>query len=387
MTRTRRSRERSRHHHLPLWEGRTLSLLALVGIFCSTYLTYAHYRLHADPAWQSICAIGERLNCDKVISSEFGSLGNLPISLIGAWFYSLVGIAALAGRSKTLTLLHSPALAILGASLSAVAISVALALISFAIGAVCLFCVGLHVVNCALLAISWRAQRTTGESLTQAMRRERRYWRRRESALIGYFCVTAIPLVIASVGFSLGTDTGLCDRATALRRTDATLPLLLEIFVDYRCPHCLALEKRIQPLRDTSQFVVRTRHFPLDNACNPQVKQVGHPGACLQARAAICAEAEGKFREYSDRLFASAPADRDAVVADAVALGIDGFAFQACLESEATKKKLENDITNAIARGVHGTPAIFLNRERYLHKATEADISCLRRLLITANTH
>ena len=56
-----------------------------------------------------------------------------------------------------------------------------------------------------------------------------------------------------------------------------------------------------------------------------------HPGACLQARAAICASAQGREPDFTDRLYDSGVADREALVALAASLGLDRAAFALCL--------------------------------------------------------
>lgn len=380
MTRFKRARSRSKHRHLGFWQSRLISALAAVGILLSLYLTYAHHRLQTDPSWQSVCAISERINCDKVVSSEFGSILQVPLSVIGGWFYGLVALFSLLGASQRVTLVHSPALLLFGASVLAGTVSTGLAIASWSIGAVCLFCVALYAVNGGLLLVTWRALRDDGEALADAVVSERAYWRRHKPELVAYLCAALAPLAVTLVGYNLRTGPSLCEIAAGLRRSNANVPLVLEVFIDYQCPHCRALDRQLRRLRDEPGIIINARHFPLEKDCNPHMKRARHPGACLQARAAICAETQGKIAAYSTFLFDSASADRHVLVTTATSLGMNGSNFEDCIDAPQTADALQRDIQDAISRRVLGTPTIFLNGSRYPHSITVGEVDCLRRL-------
>jgi hypothetical protein len=123
------------------------------------------------------------------------------------------------------------------------------------------------------------------------------------------------------------------------------------VFSDYACPFCAkAHEDTEAALARNPGVRVVHRQFPLDPACNPLVKRAIHPGACALARAAICAEAQGKEREMSTALFRNQEARRP-VESLAAELGLDLALFRTCIVAPGTEKRLTADVAEGIARG------------------------------------
>jgi protein-disulfide isomerase len=94
------------------------------------------------------------------------------------------------------------------------------------------------------------------------------------------------------------------------------------------------------------------RDYPLPN----------HPRALPAAEAARCAQDQGKFWEYHDKLFASqrqlTDADLDRHAAE---LELDTEAFRACRESGEHRAEVERSRDAGALLGVTGTPAFFIN--------------------------
>ena len=125
-------------------------------------------------------------------------------------------------------------------------------------------------------------------------------------------------------------------------------------FSDFQCPFCLranpTVEQVLKTYGDKIKFVYR--HFPLQN----------HPNARPAAEASACAEVQGKFWEYHDRLFANPTKLTDAdLKAHAAALGLDTATFNACVDNHQQKPGVDADMAAAEAVGVTGTPAFFIN--------------------------
>ncbi|MGE3958817.1 MAG: thioredoxin domain-containing protein [Vicinamibacterales bacterium] len=137
-------------------------------------------------------------------------------------------------------------------------------------------------------------------------------------------------------------------------RGPASAPIELIEFSDFQCPFCLrahpTVEQVLKTYGDKIKFVYR--HYPLPN----------HPSARPAAEASACAEAQGKFWEYHDRLWAnpSKLADAD-LKAHAVALGLDAARFNTCLDTHQQKAGVDKDMADGEAVGVTGTPAFFIN--------------------------
>jgi protein-disulfide isomerase len=134
----------------------------------------------------------------------------------------------------------------------------------------------------------------------------------------------------------------------------AKAPVELVEFSDFQCPFCVRADpivtKILQTYGDRIRFVYR--FYPLPS----------HPNARSAAEAAACADEQGKFWPYHDRLFAapSKLADADLKQA-AVELGLDGPKFNACLDSHEPKARVDADVRAGQEAGVNGTPAFFIN--------------------------
>ena len=130
------------------------------------------------------------------------------------------------------------------------------------------------------------------------------------------------------------------------------------IFSDYQCPYCKLLFKS---LRDTmvqykDTVVFDYKHLPLDF----------HPQANNSALAATCAQEQGKFWEYSDKLYASQAEwsnTKDTVKFKDYArtLGLKTTDFDKCLDDKKYQSKIDADKAEAGNFGISGTPALFIN--------------------------
>ena len=82
----------------------------------------------------------------------------------------------------------------------------------------------------------------------------------------------------------------------------------------------------------------------------------------MAAEAGQCANEQGKFWPYHDRLFANqqrlAPSDLAQHAAD---VGLDTARFAACLTSGKYTSVVDADIKMGNDAGVSGTPAFFIN--------------------------
>jgi protein-disulfide isomerase len=90
-----------------------------------------------------------------------------------------------------------------------------------------------------------------------------------------------------------------------------------------------------------------------------------HLNAAPAAEAAMAAEAQGKFWEMHDKLFADPEhLDRATFERYALELGLDLPRFKADLDAERFKDVIEADRKEGDALGVVGTPTVFINGRR-----------------------
>lgn len=134
----------------------------------------------------------------------------------------------------------------------------------------------------------------------------------------------------------------------------ADAPITIIEFSDFQCPYCARVNDSVQQVKDTygDKISLTFRDFPLPM----------HPEAPKSAEAAHCADEQGKFWEYHDKLFANMKAQKDDnLKAYATELGLDSAAFNTCLDSGKYADDVLKDKADGEMAGVSGTPAFFIN--------------------------
>jgi protein-disulfide isomerase len=126
-------------------------------------------------------------------------------------------------------------------------------------------------------------------------------------------------------------------------------------FEDFQCPYCKAVQPNYQEVLKRYDGKVRLVHkdLPLDQI---------HPQARQAAEAARCADDEGKFWQYHDKLYASAPkAAPEDLKSYAKEVGLNGNSFEKCLSTGKYKARVQKDVDEGAVLGLTGTPIFFIN--------------------------
>jgi len=126
-------------------------------------------------------------------------------------------------------------------------------------------------------------------------------------------------------------------------------------FSDFECPYCARLVPTLKQVEEAYSEEVRIvfRQFPLSSI---------HASAQGAAEASLCADAQGKFWEMHDAMFANQRALGIAQLkSTAAGLGLDAAAFDECLDSNTFAAQVAKDLEDGQAAGVSGTPAMFIN--------------------------
>jgi protein-disulfide isomerase len=134
----------------------------------------------------------------------------------------------------------------------------------------------------------------------------------------------------------------------------ASAPVEVIEFSDFQCPYCQRAHPTVKQVLDAYGNRIRLvyRNYPLPN----------HPNARPAAEAAQCANEQGKFWQYHDRLFTNPSKLGDADLKQGAAeLGLDANRFNACVDTHKYKSVVDADIKDGNAAGVSGTPAFFIN--------------------------
>jgi len=331
-------------------------VLAIAGIAVSASLVRLHARAHAG--YTSFCAISETVNCDRVATSRYSVLLGVPVAVWGVLGYSAA--AALAAWALARGAAGRARGALLVVAGVAVAASIALAFVSKAlIGAWCLLCVGSWVIAGALLAAAWRAcPEGAGPAIAADVAAARAHAGRTVAiALVGAGALAALIAWYPRYWATRAAPPPAAQPSAAQGAPPVGGARVLVEFSDYECPFCARAHEQLAALRVARPDLrIVRRHFPLDEACNPAVKRSIHPGACELARAAICADAQGRFAAMDDALFANQAAKAPVSVL-AARIGLDVPKLEACLSSSETARHLAADIADALKLGVRATPS------------------------------
>jgi len=149
---------------------------------------------------------------------------------------------------------------------------------------------------------------------------------------------------------------------------DPNAPITMIEFSDFQCPFCARFFTETLPLIqknyiDTGKVKFVYRDFPI-----PSIHQNAIPAAI----ASECADEQGMFWEYHDKIFENQilwqDLDNQNVVRTfeqfAEELNLDTDTFNTCLESAKYLEEVQNDLDDGVSYGVSGTPGFFIGNEK-----------------------
>ena len=142
---------------------------------------------------------------------------------------------------------------------------------------------------------------------------------------------------------------------------NATSSALLEVYSDYQCPACAhyyadTIKLLIEDYVDTGKIKLMYHDIAFEGARSQ-----------LAAEAAHCANDQGKFWEYHDKIMTmryqtdnNNVYGKDSLEKIAKDMGLDECEFNICLESGKYTKTVKDDTQQAL-KIITGTPTTFLN--------------------------
>src|SRR5262245_42888472 len=146
---------------------------------------------------------------------------------------------------------------------------------------------------------------------------------------------------------------------------DARAAVTIIEFGDYQCPSCRLFWRDVEPRLkkeyiDTGKVKLVFRDFPIVE---------NHPEAIVAAVAAQCANDQGKYWQYHDKLFREQDNRGDDIIRFKVAdlkkwgadLRLDTAACNQCVDSARYKDEVARDYADGEGIGIRGTPTFFIN--------------------------
>ena len=306
--------------------------------------------------------------CERALSGPFGALPWIvwPVAFLGPSFFAGAFAAwtlARGGWPRSLRWLARLA----GAA------SLGFLVLAFQHGTPCPFCITAQLAN---LIFVFCSERVSGPA--RAQRPELAFAlvllvstaglalaRSRASALRGEAAEQALAESTRAIEQGAGAR-GFTGR---YRRGPERAPLRLVLFTDYQCPDCALIEGQAWALlEERADLSLSVKHFPLCKDCNRRARDLGqnpHPNACWAARAAEAAGIVGgdeAFWRMHRWLFERRGRFTDADLRAGLAtLGLAAGAFVETMHGAETLARVQADVEEALALGIHTTPMVFLN--------------------------
>lgn len=381
-----------------------LLFFALLGLASSTAASVVHYRLLADPLYQSACDINETWNCTQVYESDYGTFWGMPVAVGGViWFAAVTVLALVALRGAER---RGPAAELAGRmpayifvlSVAALAAVLYLAWASFfVLGTYCIYCLVTYLAVAGLFVVAGIASDGAMNGLPRRALRDLRLLVSSPVALAGTVAFVAASVALAGMfPRPVGAETaaaggGEAAPAAATRTLDAaeqsnfeqwygSLPVvplaipndgakvLVVKFNDYQCPPCRLTYEQYKPVfakyeaQYPGQVKYVTKDFPLEPECNPAAPGGRHLAACEAAVAVRLARAKGKASAMEEWIFANQPQmTPDLIRQGARSIGgITDFDTQYAKTLELVRA----DAMLGQSLQVTGTPTFFINGRR-----------------------
>lgn len=161
--------------------------------------------------------------------------------------------------------------------------------------------------------------------------------------------LATLPLTTGTVDVTTTDDPSLGSSSAAVTIVE---------FADFGCPYSEESSHVVRELAlaypDDVRFIYRD--FPLTDL---------HPIAQKAAEAGECAQDQGMFWEYHDKLYQNQNSlTEERLLEFAEELNLNPFQFQTCLDSGRYTQEVAEDLQAGIDAGVRGTPTFFINGNR-----------------------
>ena len=362
--------------------------LAIFGLFCAIYLSYIYYKVNFEPnAAPSLCHINELFDCDAVARGDFARLFGVPNSLWGVFMYGVILLLYYAKSLKEIKLFKfmevfpHPRAYIYLISLLATTVAVCLFLITVMTKQVCLVCcitwaIDISLFICCINNVSFfdhiiNAMNDFFKAITNK-------WYAASFSLLLLLGISALIAIDKTQPFvppftkTLNELKKVVPEETGNTLGSNTAKVIINEYTDIQCPFCaysnLMMNKIVQ---EYDNVKVVHHDFPLDMECNKILTRQMHENSCLYSRYLLAAKKQNRFWGLANKLFSnnlqenSQPLTEEKVLEYAAELGLDTQQLKKDAYSEGIKNKLEDEINDALEKGMNSTPSYVINGQEH----------------------
>ena len=372
-----------------------LFLLAIVGLVATVALAVVYNNANFNPAaGPSFCTDANNpvVNCDGVAKSVNAQFLGIPLAYWGMLFYFVVILLLCAEKLKDLKffkwleVFKNPCSYIAVLGLFAFLVSMILALVSFiSLKMICVLCVVTYFIDLFIaLFASEFAGETFGASLKTSINDFVEALKVKEYAVAfsAVFVVAAVFLTVTGTTYVFAPqikDIKFMEQLYTMEGNDYadvakgnTLgsdkpKVVVKMYSDLMCPYCV-MENRLmhKVAKDFTNVKVEFVQYPLDNACNKNIPNPFHVGACDYAKLALAAQKQNRFWDMVNLLFEEKAGSIDEVYELAKEQGMDVNKLKADMNAADVKATLLKNIDEASEMRVGGTPAFSVKGKLYM---------------------
>ena len=187
-----------------------MGVAAVVGLGFAAASTWVHYRILNDPLYSSVCDVSATFSCTEAYTSRFGSIGGVPVALIGVLYFGFV-LLLIALCSRSTSARQNLAAYVFASATIGLASVLYLGYASFfVLKTVCLLCVGTYVSIIALFLIAGAAAKDPMSTLASRASNDMRTLFKTPAALTTAlaFVGAAVVAVVLFPGDSISASSG-----------------------------------------------------------------------------------------------------------------------------------------------------------------------------------
>ncbi|MBO6272423.1 thioredoxin domain-containing protein [bacterium] len=366
-------------------KNQILNGLTILGILCCVELAIVYYQANYNPYSEpSFCNINTFVDCDGVAQTSKAVFLGIPLTYWGFFLYFFILMLLNIDKLKILKglwflkVFKNPYSYISVLGIVSFIISVFLAFVSiFQIHKICILCFVTYFIN---LAIGLIATDFNNGGFKKSLKDS--YY-----DFISGVKEATVPFLIALMlgGIFLSYTTiemPFASRKQSIKHFmfmknnpykvsgnflgNPTGEIRIELYTDFACPVCHSYNIMLHKLvKKHNNILVIHHNFPLDTECNKYLEKQMHKGACRLARYGIAAENQGKYWDMANAIFEKNPKNDEEGIEIASKIGLDVGKFIADINSIETNKRLQEEIDEAINKGVDGTPTIIVDDRMY----------------------
>lgn len=342
-------------------------LLNFVGIGVTIYLTKHYFDVHfpanAGIMANSACDISSFFNCDAATFSPIAAIAGVPLGIFGL-LISLIFIGGSLFPSEKMESTNK-----FLALLNALGCLLLLAYSLIVLKSLCPFCSAYYITSFIIFYLFWKKSSLPYSPSLKV--------------LTGYLVFAAIVVVISNNIVSARVEKQEALSAQIIKQFEELpdlgkpefvspfamnkphknideAPIWIVEFSDFQCPFCGRVAAQMEKIKRRYKESVNIYYYPypLDNACNPEIKRAFHSHACRAARLAMCST--DHFNAIHDKIFENQASIGDELLSDIA----KKYSLSNCDQNEIANNTLEKSFEMAKKYKVKSTPTMIINGKK-----------------------